>query len=99
MQHNLSIFPESYSSDTKILYINSSDRDLTPLITNIDEITSQTEEYDGSFADLLRRAPHMAVLNITDYNLSRMNLTILYNDTMQHSLPIIMNVFTNAFYK
>lgn len=81
------------------MYINSTDRDISSLVNNMGQLVGQPEEYDGTFFDLLRRAPHMAIFNVTDYNFSRMNFTIMYNDTMQHSLPIILNVFTNAFYR
>lgn len=79
------------------MYINSSERDITQLVNNLNQVSHQTSDYDGSYKELLNRAPNMAIINITDYNLSRMNFTILYNDTMQHSLPIVMNIFTNAY--
>lgn len=93
------MFSASYGAKSNIMYINSSNRDISPLINSIGKIVNRTEEYDGSFVELLQRAPHMAILNVTDYNYSRMNFTVMYNDTMQHSLPIVLNVFTNALYK
>ncbi|XP_016838488.1 ATP-binding cassette sub-family A member 5 isoform X2 [Nasonia vitripennis] len=90
---------ESYGPDTNIMYINSTNRDISPLVNSIGKIINRSEEYDGTFVELLNRAPHMAILNVTDYNYSRVNFTVMYNDTMQHSLPIVLNVFTNALYK
>lgn len=41
----------------------------------------------------------MAAFNINDYSFPTMNLTIVYNDTMQHSLPILLNVLLNTYYR
>lgn len=57
------------------------------------------ENYTGTFAGLLDNAPHMAVFTIADFNLTKMNITIAYNDTMQHSLPVVLNIFSNTLYK
>lgn len=57
------------------------------------------EEYDGNYANLLKNAPHVAAFNINDYTFPKMNLTIVYNDTMQHSLPILLNVLLNTYYR
>ncbi|XP_014207034.1 ATP-binding cassette sub-family A member 5-like isoform X2 [Copidosoma floridanum] len=95
---SLELNNDSYGDDTRVMYINSTGRDLSGLVGNVNRMVGPMDEYDGTFANLLRRAPHMAVLNVTGYNASRMNLTVMYNDTMQHSLPIIVNVLTNAFY-
>ena len=84
---------------TKILYTNNTDRDISPLIDQINRNVKHVEEYDGGFTDLLHVAPHMAALNINDYNLLHMNLAVMYNDTMQHSLPILMNILSNAYYR
>lgn len=92
-------FTETYGNDTRIMYINSSGRDMSQLTNEIQQVVGYTSEYDGTFVDLLHRAPHMGIINVTDYNLSRMNITVMYNDTMQHSLPIVFNVFSNAYHK
>ncbi|XP_014224369.1 ATP-binding cassette sub-family A member 5-like isoform X2 [Trichogramma pretiosum] len=97
--HSLELNDDSYGDDTRLMYINSSGRDISPVVNQVSNIVGRVAEYNGTFAELLKRAPHMAVLNFTDYNLSRMNFTVMYNDTMQHSLPIVLNVFTNAFYE
>jgi len=79
--------------------MNNTDRDITELMDTISQNVKHIEEYDGNFANLLNVAPHMAVFNIHDYSLPRLNLTVIYNDTMQHSLPILINILSNAYYR
>ncbi|EGI60698.1 ABC transporter A family member 4 [Acromyrmex echinatior] len=86
-------------NETKILYLNNTDHDITKLIDSIAQDTKLIEEYDGNFANLMNIAPHIAAFNINDYNLPRLNLTVTYNDTMQHSLPILINILSNAYYR
>jgi len=93
-----SIFLDTYN-ETKILYLNNTDHDITKLIDSITQDTKLIEEYDGNFANLMNIAPHIAAFNINDYNLPRLNLTVTYNDTMQHSLPILINILSNAYYR
>jgi len=79
--------------------MNNTDHDITELIDIISENIKDIEEYDGDFVNLLNIAPHMAVFNIHDYSLPDFNLTVIYNDTMQHSLPILMNILSNTYYR
>lgn len=79
--------------------MNNTDRDITELMDGIAQDAMYIEEYDGNFANLLNIAPHIAAFNINDYNLPRMNLTVVYNDTMQHSLPILVNILSNAYHR
>lgn len=55
------------------------------------------EEFKGKFTDLLHVAPHMAILNVNQFENEHMNFTITYNDTMQHSLPVLVNIISNAY--
>ncbi|XP_012225217.1 cholesterol transporter ABCA5-like isoform X2 [Linepithema humile] len=96
---SLELNSHTYGKETKILYMNNSDHDITDFMENIAHDVMKVEEYNGSFVNLLNVAPHFAALNISDYNLSRFNLTLVYNDTMQHSLPILMNILTNSYYR
>lgn len=82
-----------------MLYINHTDRDITPLINQMRHEIPVLDEYEGNFTDLLAIAPHMAVVNINDFNKRQINLTLTYNDTMQHSIPIFMNILSNAYYR
>jgi ATP-binding cassette subfamily A (ABC1) protein 5 len=44
-------------------------------------------------------APHMAALNVNVWEIPEINITTIYNDTAQHSLPIVINLLSNAFYR
>lgn len=38
----------------------------------------------------------MAAINITSFSDKNISLTVLYNDTTQHSLPVVLNIIANA---
>ncbi|KAK1133937.1 hypothetical protein K0M31_011724 [Melipona bicolor] len=97
--HSLKLNTDTYGNETKILYANNTDHDITDLIVGISENVKHIEEYYGNFANLLKIAPHIAAFNITEYSLPRINLTVAYNDTMQHSLPILINLLSNTYYR
>ncbi|KAI4488532.1 hypothetical protein M0802_011535 [Mischocyttarus mexicanus] len=96
---SLELNSDTYGNATKILYINNTDVDITPLIEGVSQDIKHVDEYDGNFINLLKTAPHMAAFNINEYNFPKMNLTIVYNDTMQHSLPILLNVLLHTYYR
>ncbi|XP_029171757.1 ATP-binding cassette sub-family A member 5-like isoform X1 [Nylanderia fulva] len=96
---SLKLNSQTYGEETKILYINNSDRDITELMNGIAHDAKHIEEYDGDFVNLLNIAPHVAAFNITNYNLPQFNLTVIYNDTMQHSLPILVNILSNTYHR
>ncbi|XP_053988069.1 cholesterol transporter ABCA5-like isoform X3 [Hylaeus volcanicus] len=89
----------TYGNETKILYANSTDHDITDLIEGLHHDVKYIDEYYGSFTNLLKIAPHMAAFNISEYNEQRINLTVAYNDTMQHSLPILINLLSNTYHR
>lgn len=60
---------------------------------------SKLDEYDGNFSRLLDIAPHIAAFNINSFEYPNYSITILYNDTQQHSLPVVINLVSNAFYR
>ncbi|CAD6242712.1 GSCOCT00009542001.2-RA-CDS [Cotesia congregata] len=96
---SLELNTSTYKQFTKILYTNHTDRDLSPLINQMRHDVPFLDEYDGNLTDLLAIAPHMAVVNINDFNRRQINLTLTYNDTMQHSIPIFMNILSNSYYR
>ncbi|XP_043490128.1 ABC transporter A family member 1-like isoform X1 [Polistes fuscatus] len=96
---SLELNSETYGNKTKILYVNNTKVDITPLMDGMNQDVKHIDEYDGNFVSLLKSAPHMAAFNINEYNFPKMNLTIVYNDTMQHSLPILVNVLLNTYYR
>lgn len=55
-----------------------------------------TEDFSGNFSSLLDIAPHMAAFNVNVISWSNVSITTLYNDTTQHSLPIILNLISNT---
>lgn len=97
---SLSLDGETYGLMTTIAVHNATDDDLTTFLEQIDYLGGKDIKiYDGNFSMLLEIAPHMAALNINTYNLPQMSVTAIYNDTMQHSLPIIVNFISNALYR
>ncbi|XP_076292228.1 cholesterol transporter ABCA5 isoform X3 [Lasioglossum baleicum] len=96
---SLKLNTDTYGNETKVLYSNNTDRDITPLIEGIGRDIRYVEEYDGDFANLLKIAPHAAVFSVNEYSQRKINLTVVYNDTMQHSLPILINVLSNTYYR
>lgn len=69
------------------------------MIDSISHDVKHIDEYDGNYVNLLKIGPHIAAFNINEYNSLNMDLTIIYNDTMQHSLPILLNVLLNTYYR
>ena len=55
-----------------------------------------TENYNGNFSLLLDISPHMAAFNINTITWTEVSITMVYNDTTQHSLPIIFNLISNT---
>ncbi|CAK9823283.1 Cholesterol transporter ABCA5 [Anthophora retusa] len=96
---SLNLNTDTYGNETKILYANSTDHDITNLIDGISHDVKYIEEYYGNFASLLKIAPHMAAFNINEYSLPKLSLTVAYNDTMQHSLPILINLLSNTYHR
>lgn len=52
----------------------------------------------GENSDLLKNKPHLGALKVTKC-CDDIDITILYNDTSMHSLPIILNAINNALYR
>jgi hypothetical protein len=61
--------------------------------------SSSVDLYNGNFSLLLDLAPHMAALNVNVWEMPEISITTIYNDTAQHSLPIVINLLSNAFYR
>ncbi|XP_053687568.1 cholesterol transporter ABCA5-like [Sabethes cyaneus] len=65
-------------------------------IDELKQSANVTEDYSGNFSLLLQMAPHMAAFNVNTISWSNVSITTLYNDTTQHSLPIILNLISNT---
>lgn len=79
---------------------NDSDQNLDVLFDQLLTLgVNRLDEYDGNFSRLLDFAPHTAAFNINYFQYPDYSITILYNDTQQHSLPVIINLISNALYR
>lgn len=91
---------DTYKTRTTFAVHNATDEDLGQFLNQITALgANEISLYDGNFSMLLEIAPHMAALNINTYNFPDISVTAIYNDTMQHSLPIVMNFISNAIYR
>lgn len=91
---------ETYGLKTTFAIHNATNEDLTPFLQHIRHLGAHNISlYDGNFSMLLDIAPHMAALNVNTYDVPELSVTAIYNDTMQHSLPIIINFISNALYR
>lgn len=96
---SLKLDTDTYGMEMKLLYANNTDHDITDLIDGINVDVMHIEEYYGNFANLLRIAPHMAAFNVNEYTVQKIDLTVAYNDTTQHSLPILINLLSNTYHR
>lgn len=93
---------ETYGHRTKFAIHNGTDANLDPFLDQLMDLgVKNINMYDGNFSLLLDIAPHMAALNINTFDLNGPDLTVtvIYNDTVQHGLPIIINFINNALYR
>lgn len=86
--------------ETNIAIFNGTDANLDNfykalLISGFKDI----EEYNGNYSLLLDIKPHMAALNVNIFEDPEFHFTLIYNDTAQHSLPVIVNILNNAMYR
>ncbi|PSN57079.1 ATP-binding cassette sub-family A member 5 [Blattella germanica] len=90
----------TYKSHTKLAFHNATPSSLDEFVRALEESGSAAVDlYNGNFSLLLDIAPHMAALNINVWEVPEFSITTIYNDTAQHSLPIVMNLLSNAFYR
>ncbi|KAF4526763.1 hypothetical protein B566_EDAN015792 [Ephemera danica] len=94
---------ETYGSATRLTLHNASGSPLNALVSALEEQSASLSLYNGSFAFLLHLAPHLAAFNVSSCDVSantaELEVTIVYNDTAQHSLPVALNLVSNAFYR
>lgn len=85
---------------SKFLIHNGTDTDINLFVETFKDVSTKSiRMYNGNFSMLLNVAPHMAALNINEFNIPNINLTVVYNDTLQHSLPVIINLIDNTIYR
>ncbi|KAF5301097.1 hypothetical protein FQA39_LY10916 [Lamprigera yunnana] len=102
-QHKMNVLHlhgETYGAETTLLVYNGTDKNIDLFIDTLKEVSHNVVEmYNGSFALLLDIAPNMVALNINQLEVPNINITVIYNDTLQHSLPIIINIIDNTIYR
>ncbi|XP_069698967.1 cholesterol transporter ABCA5-like isoform X2 [Periplaneta americana] len=91
---------ETYKTHTKLAFHNATSTSLDDFVMALEESgSSSVDLYNGNFSLLLDLSPHMAALNVNIWEMPEISITTIYNDTAQHSLPIVINVLSNAFYR
>lgn len=91
----------TYDNESKAFAIyNGTETNLDPFLNELLRLgVSKVNLYDGNYSKLLVIAPHMAALNINTFSSPDYGITVIYNDTTQHSLPIILNLISNTLYR
>lgn len=98
--NSLLLNENTYREFTKVAIHNGTDKNIDEFLDSLLRLgVSDLKLYNGNFSLLLEMAPHMAALNINSYHLPNLSITAIYNDTAQHSLPIIINLINNALYR
>lgn len=92
-------FSDTYKNHTRIAFHNATSASLDEFVQSLEETGSFVDLYNGNFSLLLDLSPHMAALNVNVWEIPEINITTIYNDTAQHSLPIVINLLSNAFYR
>lgn len=79
---------------------NASGENIDPFLIQLGELdVDYITMYNGNFSLLLDISPNMAALNVNVFKDPEYNFTVIYNDTAQHSLPILINLISNAMYR
>lgn len=97
----LNLNPGTYNGSlSNILVHNNTEENIHSFIDTLRDISwKNVKMYNGNFSLLLNIAPHMAALNVNALETPKTNITVIYNDTLQHSLPIIINMIDNVIYR
>uniref|UniRef100_A0AAV2LBD5 ABC transporter domain-containing protein n=1 Tax=Knipowitschia caucasica TaxID=637954 RepID=A0AAV2LBD5_KNICA len=78
---------------TSLLLQNSTDSDLSDLLHHLQSLDLQVEMMKQT--DFMSAAPHSAAINVTGSN-KGFRFTLAFNSTTVHSLPMTVNVLSNA---
>jgi len=93
------LFSATYP-DMRLAFLNGTDSNLDPFFTALSKVGfTDITEYDGNYSSLLELKPHIAAFNVNVFNENAWEITAIYNDTTQHSLPIMVNLLNNAIYR
>uniref|UniRef100_A0A8C9FCC6 Cholesterol transporter ABCA5 n=1 Tax=Pavo cristatus TaxID=9049 RepID=A0A8C9FCC6_PAVCR len=85
---------EHHKYRSRLLLQNSTDSDIDDVVRSLGSMNVLLEMFNGS--DYISAAPHSAGLNVYDLE-SQQNyvFTIVFNSTMVHSVPVLMNIISN----
>uniref|UniRef100_A0A8B9KBE6 Cholesterol transporter ABCA5 n=1 Tax=Astyanax mexicanus TaxID=7994 RepID=A0A8B9KBE6_ASTMX len=86
--------PHKYA--TSLLVLNSSDSDISGFIHNLESQDIKVEMMKKM--DYMSAAPHSAAINVTGSS-KGFSYIVAFNSTTVHSLPMAVNVLSNALYR
>lgn len=66
---------------------------------NASSVAESGDDFAQNYSQLLGMAPHLGAVIINGLSWSSVDVTAMYNDTAQHSLPIVLNLLSNAIYR
>lgn len=89
------IGPGDYVDDPPSILSSTSNA----IIDELRKLISIDDTFTGDYAAFLNVSPHTAAYNFTSATCSNVTLTVLYNDTAMHSLPVALNILANAIYR
>jgi ATP-binding cassette subfamily A (ABC1) protein 5 len=92
---SLIIGPGDYIDDPPVQVISPS----AAVIEELRKSTNLDETFAGPYATFLNVTPHTAAFNFSSIACSNVTVTVLYNDTAMHSLPVALNILSNAIYR
>ncbi|XP_078615923.1 cholesterol transporter ABCA5-like isoform X2 [Branchiostoma floridae x Branchiostoma japonicum] len=88
------------SSADSLLYQNSTGSSLDHLLVNFK--SQGFSSVQGSLDNLTQTAPHMLAVDVQGLNISTQTIeasfVALYNDSAIHSVPVLLNILSNAIY-
>lgn len=103
MCHNVykQFFADVYRKETRIIVINKNNNTMLNHLVNELNHEAEVDWFDGTYASLLdTKVSHIAAINFTDCcNPHNISYTVIYNDTAQHSLPVVLNLISSAVYR
>lgn len=91
---------DTYGDQTTLTIFNGTNQDLDQFRDVLQDYgAKKIEDFDGNYSSLLELAPHMAAFNVNSFQDLDYQFTVMYNDTYQHSLPIVLNMISNGLYR
>lgn len=100
VMHSLVLDNTTYGRDVTKLLVSDFTVNLTKttalFLMELNQSVETIEKYNGNFSHLLNFAPTLGAYNYNFLSLTNISITVLYNDTTQHSLPILLNLLSNT---